>query len=118
MGVASVPGRRPVRSVSAVPYALYAASVRSARRYLCGVVEGDAVEGVRYPSPEHMSGWWITTDRYDGDSKSLTLHHLHHLVEWRPDIAPYLALPFGFRFILGEAEHVWFDEVIASEDTA
>ncbi len=83
-----------------------------------GVVEGDAVEGVRYPSPEHMSGWWITTDRYDGDSKSLTLHHLHHLVEWRPDIAPYLALPFGFRFVLGEAEHVWFDEVVASEDAA
>ncbi|MGY6770271.1 hypothetical protein OQZ28_11380 [Komagataeibacter sp. NFXK3] len=27
-----------------------------------GVYEGDVVQGVRYPSPPHMSGWWITTD--------------------------------------------------------
>jgi hypothetical protein len=80
------------------------------------VREGDHVEGVRYPSPEHMSGWWITTDRYDGDIKSLTLHHLHHLVQWRPDIAPYLALPFGYRFALRDGEHVWFDEVAANEE--
>ncbi len=25
-----------------------------------GVYEGDAVQGVRYSAPEHMSGWYIT----------------------------------------------------------
>lgn len=26
-----------------------------------------AVQGVRYPSPSHMSGWWFTDDEFDGD---------------------------------------------------
>lgn len=43
-----------------------------------GVFEGDSVEGVRYPSPEHMSGCWITTDRYNGDTQTLKTVHAHH----------------------------------------
>ena len=68
------------------------------------------VEGVRYPSPNHMSGWWITTDLYDGNTDSLKTIHASHLFEARPDLAPYLGLPYGYRFLLGgESEHVWFD---------
>lgn len=63
-----------------------------------GVFEGDAVEGVRYPSPEHMSGWWITTDRYNGDTQTLKTVHAHHVAEHRPDLVKFLALPFGYRF--------------------
>jgi hypothetical protein len=80
-----------------------------------GVLQGDAVQGVRYPSPEHMSGWWITTDRYDGDIRSLTQEHLYHLTAARPDLARYLALPFGFRFDQASGEDVWFDEQVARE---
>ncbi len=36
-----------------------------------GVYQGDAVDGVRYQSPKHMTGWWITTDRYNGDVDSV-----------------------------------------------
>jgi hypothetical protein len=75
-----------------------------------GVFEGDAVQGVRYISPEHMSGWWITTDRYDGNVKSLKQEHLYHLTARRPDLAPYIALPYGFRFDFATREDVWFDE--------
>lgn len=33
------------------------------------------------------------------------------ILEKRPDLAIYMALPYGYRFILGgEEEHVWFDE--------
>lgn len=74
-----------------------------------GVLEGDAVQGVRYPSPEHMSGWWVTTDRYNGDAKSLRREHLYHLTASRADLARYVALPFGFRFDLAHHEDVWFD---------
>lgn len=74
-----------------------------------GVLEGDAVQGVRYPSPEHMSGWWITTGRYNGDVKTLRREHLYHLTAARPDLARYVALPFGFRFDLAQREDVWFD---------
>ena len=81
-----------------------------------GVLQGDAVQGVRYPSPEHMSGWWITTDRYDGDIRSLTQEHLYHLTAARPDLARYLALPFGFRLDQAKDEAVWFDEEVAREE--
>jgi hypothetical protein len=80
-----------------------------------GVLEGDAVQGVRYPSPEHMSGWWITTDRYDGNVDSLRREHLYHLTAARPDLARYVALPFGFRFDNANGEDVWFDRKAAQE---
>ncbi len=79
-----------------------------------GVVEGDPVQGVRYPSPEHMSGWWLTTGRYTGDVASLRVEHLYHITAARPDLARFLALPYGFRFaweVEGRGEgYVWFDE--------
>jgi hypothetical protein len=62
------------------------------------VLQGEAVQGVRYPSHEHMSGWWITTDRYAGNIGLLTQEHLYYLTAARPDIARHVALPFGFRF--------------------
>jgi len=80
-----------------------------------GVFEGDEVEGVRYPSPEHMSGWWITTDRYDGNVDSIKNEHLYHVTAARPELAKYLALPQGFRFHLKGEEAAWFDAEVASE---
>jgi hypothetical protein len=74
-----------------------------------GVYEGEPVEGVRYPSPEHMSGWWLTTDRYDGDIKSLKVVHLYHVTAVRPDIAKLIALPYGFRFLTNPL-NIWFDK--------
>lgn len=80
-----------------------------------GVLEGDPMQGVRYPSPDHMSGWWITTDRYDGNVKSLRTEHLHHVRGARADLARYIALPYGFRFDLSSGEDVWFDEMVAGQ---
>jgi len=74
-----------------------------------GVFEGDPVKAVRYPSPEHMSGWWMVTDRYDGDVSSMRREHLYHLTSRRPDLAPYIALPFGYRFDLTHHDDVWLD---------
>ncbi|KRP68041.1 hypothetical protein TU82_04370 [Pseudomonas orientalis] len=76
-----------------------------------GVMEGDPAEGVRYPSPEHMSGWWITTDRYDGNTENLQSVHLQHVAVNRPDLVKYLGLPFGYRFH-GPSNDVWLDEKI------
>jgi hypothetical protein len=63
-----------------------------------GVLEGEAVDGVRYPAPAHMTGWYVTTDRYDGDARSLRVDHLYHLLAARPDLARFLALGPGFFF--------------------
>jgi len=82
-----------------------------------GVYEGDVpIEGVRYPSPAHMSGWWLTTDKYNGDIDTLKTVHFSHVMEKRPEVAIYMALPFGYRFKLGGgSDNVWFDKDILKE---
>ena len=80
-----------------------------------GVLEGRPVQGARYPSPDDMSGWWITTDLYNGDVSTLKHEHTYHVTAARPDLAKFLALPVGFRYDLSTHEDVWFDQgVLAS----
>ena len=81
-----------------------------------GVYEGDEVEGVRYPSPDHMSGWWLTTDRFNGDTSTLKTVHAHHVSARRPDLAKFLALPFGYRFFSPQSD-VWFDQKVANSES-
>lgn len=78
-----------------------------------GVFDGLPVQGVRYPSPDNMSGWWITTDEYDGKVTSLQREHTYHLTARRPELAKYLALKPGFRFDFSTHEDVWFEEDVA-----
>jgi hypothetical protein len=82
-----------------------------------GVFEGEPLEAARYPSPDHMSGWWLTTDKYNGDVNTLRTEHAFHLCEKRPEVVKYLSLPYGFRFRL-DSNHVdvWFDEKVANEE--
>jgi hypothetical protein len=79
-----------------------------------GVYEGDVVEGVRYPSPDHMSGWWLTTDRFNGDTGTLKTVCAYHVSARRPDLAKFLGLPFGYRFFSSQSD-VWFDRKVAGE---
>jgi hypothetical protein len=78
-----------------------------------GVLEGLPVKAVHYPAPEHMSGWWMVTDQFNGDVNSLRREHTYHITAARPDIAPFIALPAGFRFDLTRGAKVWFDEEAA-----
>ncbi|HYM16109.1 MAG TPA: hypothetical protein VEZ14_11165 [Dehalococcoidia bacterium] len=80
-----------------------------------GVREGDAVDGVRYPSPRHMSGWWLSTDRYDGDVRTMMVEHIYHVAIRRPDLVCFLALPPGWRFSTLSHGKAWFDEGAARE---
>jgi hypothetical protein len=72
-----------------------------------GVFEGDPVEGIRYPSRDPMSGWFLSTDRYNGDIKTMRCEHLYHIAEARPDLVRYLSLPPGFWFNTTEGERGW-----------
>ncbi|WP_441338715.1 immunity protein Imm33 domain-containing protein [Metapseudomonas otitidis] len=39
--------------------------------------------------------------------------HLYHLTAHRPDIMPFIALPFGYRFFIQGAESsAWHDQKI------
>jgi hypothetical protein len=82
-----------------------------------GVLDGDPAEGVRYPSPDHMSGWWLTTDRFNGDPGTLGGEHVHRVCSARPDLGDYLALPPGWRFDTRSGS-AWFDQVVADNAEA
>jgi hypothetical protein len=77
-----------------------------------GVYEGLPIEAVRYPSPNHMTGWWLTTEQYDGNVKSLMAVHYFHVAFKRPDLIKYLALPNGYRFFAGKEEDIWYDQKV------
>lgn len=79
-----------------------------------GVYEGDPVSAVRYPAPPHMSGWYLTTGKYDGNISSLKVVHAHHVSAKRPDLAKYFALPYGYRFH-SDDDSVWFDQKVAQQ---
>ncbi|WP_299363360.1 DUF4261 domain-containing protein [Winogradskyella sp.] len=75
------------------------------------VYDGSEVNAVRYDSPEHMSGWYLTSNDYDGDIDSLSIDYLFYVIKRRPDLAKFLALPSGYRFFLdAEGSEVWKDE--------
>ena len=76
-----------------------------------GVMERNvAVSGVRYRPERHMSGWFLYTDLYDGDIKTMRVEHLFHITERRPDLTKYLALPPGFRFTSSDlGDEITFD---------
>lgn len=79
------------------------------------IYEGSEVNGVRYESPSHMSGWYLTSNSYNGDVKSLLVEHLYHILKERPDLAKFLALPAGYRFFKDkEGEDAWFDEQVTT----
>jgi hypothetical protein len=64
-----------------------------------------------------MSGWWLTTDRFDGDPASLRGEHVHGVCSVRPDLGSYLALPPGWRFDTRSGA-AWFDPVVADDTEA
>ncbi|PTT43701.1 hypothetical protein DBR28_00200 [Chryseobacterium sp. HMWF028] len=67
-----------------------------------GVYEGKDIEGIRYESSQDESGWYLITDDWNDDIKSLKVVHFFHVAFARPDILKYLAIPFGYRFIMKE----------------
>lgn len=67
-----------------------------------GVYEGKDIEGIRYESPQDETGWYLITDDYNDDIKSLKMVHFYHVAFARPDIMKYLAIPFGYRFMMKE----------------
>ncbi|WP_198047404.1 hypothetical protein [Kutzneria sp. 744] len=56
-------------------------------------------------------GWYVWSGRtLSHDPDFFVPLHVEHLVEARPEVAPYLGLPPGWRFLLApDHEDVWFD---------
>ena len=83
------------------------------------IYDGSEVNAVRYDAPSHMTGWYLTSNEFNGDVNTLIVDHLFHLLKVRPDIAKYLALPAGYRFFKDElGDKIWFDEDIIADEEA
>ena len=70
------------------------------------------LNGLRHPQENGTCGWflWASEDFSEADDFFKPLH-VYHLIEKKPEIIKYLALPEGWRFLVaGEYEDVWFDE--------
>lgn len=72
------------------------------------------IHGLRHPTTNTTNGWylWAGGEIDQADDDFFQPIHAEHLSEWAPFILPYLGLPPGYRFLLGEKNYVdiWFDE--------
>jgi hypothetical protein len=78
----------------------------------------EPLNGLRLRAEGDTSGWYVWGgDILREDSDFFQPLHLSHLFEHCPSVLPYLALPPGWRFLLGSNGHVdvWYDESVLDE---
>ncbi|KAE9496578.1 hypothetical protein F9Z36_1867 [Neisseria gonorrhoeae] len=67
--------------------------------------------GLRHRPKGDTNGWYIWAgENFSYDKNFFLPLHTFHLQIWRPEIIPFLTLPPGYRFLIGENgyEDVWF----------
>lgn len=71
------------------------------------------INGLRHKEDNGTNGWyiWCGEEMSENDDFFLPLH-VEHILEYLPEVAEYLNLPPGYRFLIdGKGyEDVWFDE--------
>jgi hypothetical protein len=70
-------------------------------------------------SPQNGTcGWYIYGGECSTDANFYQPLHVTHLVDYCPNIVPYLALPPGWRVLLAQDyEDVWFDGELLKDVT-
>ena len=79
------------------------------RNFLSGILP---LNGLRHPPKGQTCGWYLWAGNELSDAKDFfDVWHFRHLVDRRPDVAKYMGLAPGWRFLLaGDYEDVLFDE--------
>ncbi|WP_110057607.1 hypothetical protein [Chitinophaga sp. S165] len=70
------------------------------------------INGLRHPPEGETTGWYIWAgEEFSEDPDWFRPMHVAHLSDLKPEVLKYLALPPGYRFLIGENgyEDVWFD---------
>lgn len=73
------------------------------------------INGVRYPSENGMTGWFIWSGEEFSESDDFFKPHcVGHLPELNPLIIPFLGLPPGYRFLIDGKGYVdvWEDPIL------
>jgi hypothetical protein len=76
------------------------------------------VNGLRHPPEGGTTGRYLWSgDELSDDPDYFVPLHARHLIEWRPDVLPYLLLPPGWRFLIAPGyEDVWEDPALLEVD--
>jgi hypothetical protein len=74
----------------------------------------DPLNGLRHPAVGGSCGWYIWGGALSGADDFFQSLHVAHLAEVCPRVLPFLSLPAGWRFLLGQDSHVdvWNDPTL------
>lgn len=81
----------------------------------CGValstVGQQPIRGIRHPLENGTTGWYIWAGEYSDDVDFYKPLHTKHIINYFPEIIPYLGLPPGWALIIDNKgyEDVWYD---------
>ena len=69
------------------------------------------LNGLRHPQQGQTCGWYLWAgEQWSEEEDFFRPLHVQHLLDARPEVAKYLGLAPGWRFLLGpDYEDVWFD---------
>jgi len=69
------------------------------------------LNGLRHPQQEQTCGWYLWAgEQWSEEADFFRPWHVEHLVEAQPEVAKYLGLAPGWRFLVApDYEEVWFD---------
>jgi len=68
------------------------------------------ISGLRHPSKDDVTGWYIWVGDYSSDSNFFLPVHVEHLNDLCPEILKFLGLAPGWRFLVApNYEDVWED---------
>ena len=81
-----------------------------------GTLGLNPVNGLRHPAQSDASGWYVWCgEEFSAAADFFAPVHTNHLYEELPQVAPYLALPPGYRFLVaGNYVDIWFDQSLLS----
>jgi hypothetical protein len=70
------------------------------------------INGLRHPVVGESNGWYIWCgESFSNDAQFFQPLHASHVYEDFPEVAKFLGLPPGFRFLFSlSGAEVWFDE--------
>lgn len=73
--------------------------------------DSQPIHGLRHPLAEGTTGWFVWAGEYSDAPDFFKPQCLKHLLDIRPDIIKYFALPPGHRFLVDNNgyEDIWFD---------
>ena len=80
---------------------------------LSGPIHPGIIHGLRHPSKNGLSGWYVWQGDYKEDADFFNPIHMSHVVQEHAVLEKYFMLPPGHRFLIDTTngyEDVWYDE--------